>query len=115
VYTVEGRHVAGLDPDRETPLWVFHTPDDPGGELVGSPQPTADRGWVVTDLAGRVAVLDAESGARRFGAAVGLPGAVPATAGVAAGPGRVLCPLSDGSAVVVTPPESAPDPGKEKE
>ena len=61
----------------------------------------------MTDLAGRVVVLDGTTGAVLATQAVGLPGAVPAAAsGVAAN--TALTPLSDGSAVVIELPTRDP-------
>lgn len=101
----ETRAVVGLDPDRDAVLWVARSSDDAGGVLVGSPQPAGDGRWLVTDLAGRVLVLDPATGKPAVTIDVGLPGAVPGSAAVTAAPGRVLCPLSDGSAAVIVLPQ----------
>jgi hypothetical protein len=63
---------------------------------------TADGSWLVTDRSGAVTLRAADTGRVVASAAVGLPGAVPAAAGVPAGD-KVLVPLSDGSAAVIQP------------
>ena len=106
-YVVDGRAAAAVNPDREDPLWAARTGEDAAGAIVGAPQPAGDNRWVVTDLAGRVVVLDGTTGAVLATQAVGLPGAVPAAAsGVAAN--SALTPLSDGSAVVIELPKREP-------
>jgi hypothetical protein len=99
-YTVDGKQVVVLNLDADEPLRVTPAVDDAGTLLVGTPQAAGDGRWLLTDLSGRVAVLDAESGKLVTARQVGLPGAVPATAGVPAGD-RVVVPLSDGTAAVV--------------
>jgi outer membrane protein assembly factor BamB len=100
----EGYTVVGLEPATDAILWAVKPADGAGGMPVGPPQPADGGRWLVTSLSGRVMAVDAATGKVAASGSVGLPGAVPAAAGVAAGAGRVLCPLSDGSAVVVTLP-----------
>lgn len=103
VYAVDGKVAVALDPGADAALWSARTADDAGGALVGAPQPGGENRWVLTDLAGRVAVIDGKDGSVLATQSVGLPGAVPAApSGVAAG--VALTPLSDGSAVVIELP-----------
>lgn len=108
-YVVDGKRVVCLNVDADDPLWVTPAADHAGRMLVGSPVPIGDGRWLVTDLAGRLAVLDGETGRAVASREVGLPGAVPAAAGVPVGD-RVLLPLSDGSAAVVELQETQPEP-----
>ncbi|MBX9585473.1 MAG: hypothetical protein K2X87_34635, partial [Gemmataceae bacterium] len=110
VYAADGRRVVCLDPDADAPVWVTAAADDAGAVVVGAPVPAGDGRWLVTELGGRVRVLDGATGQEVLAKAVGLPGAVPAAAGVPAGDGRVLVPLSDGSAAVVELAAPAPEP-----
>ena len=106
-YVVDGKAVAAINPDREDPLWATPTGEDVASAIVGAPQPAGDNRWVVSDLAGRVMVLDGTTGEVLATQTVGLPGAVPAAAsGVAAN--NALTPLSDGSAVVIELPKREP-------
>lgn len=109
-YVADGR-VVGLDPDADAPVWVTAAVDG-APAVVGTPVPAGDGKWLVTDLGGRVRVLDGATGKEAGAKAVGLPGVVPAAAGLPAGDGRVLVPLSDGSAAVVELTAGTP---KEKE
>ncbi|MBA4067242.1 MAG: hypothetical protein C0501_26750 [Isosphaera sp.] len=106
-YTVEGAAVC-LDPDRDAPKWVVKAGDEADAALVGAPQPAGGGRWLLTDLGGRVRVVDAGGGAAGELPA-GVSGAVPAAAAGSAGGGAALLPLSDGSAVVLTVPV-APEP-----
>jgi hypothetical protein len=118
-YVADGKAAIGINPDREEPLWAARTAkgDDVSSQIVGSAQPAGDNRWVITDLSGRVVLVDGTSGGPIVTLDVGLPGAVPATAsGVAAN--KVLTPLSDGSAVILELPSATPAPPpkpKEKE
>jgi hypothetical protein len=110
-FVADGKAAAAVDPNREDPLWAVRTGEDAGATIVGAPQPAGANRWVVTDLAGRVVVLDGTTGAVVAAQTVGLPGAVPAAAsGVAVN--SALTPLSDGSAVVIELPKP-PEPKKE--
>ncbi len=110
-YAVEGkaderttaRWLVGLDPDRDDAAWVVEV----GEPAVGVPVSLPDGRWLVTDRAGVVTARAADTGRPTAEAAVGLPGAVPAAAGIPAGAG-VLVPLSDGSAAVVELPAAKP-------
>lgn len=96
------QHVVGLDVETDTLLWKLPvSAEGAARELVGSPQPTGDGRWLVTDQRGRVLVLDLKTGNPVVTKDVGLPGAIPSRAAVTVSKGRVLCPLSDGSAAVV--------------
>ncbi|MDY3562057.1 PQQ-binding-like beta-propeller repeat protein [Gemmata sp. JC673] len=99
-YVVDGKAVGAIDPDRDEPLWTVPLSEDASGTPVGDPQPAGANRWVVTDLAGRVRVLDGATGAALDTKSVGLPGAVPAAASGVAG-GTALVPLSDGSAALI--------------
>jgi hypothetical protein len=102
-YTVDGKFAAAIDPDGEDPLWAIRTGTDPASILVGSPQPAGANRWILTDLAGRVVLVDGTTGTILARQSVGLPGAVPsAPSGVAAN--STLTPLSDGSAVLLELP-----------
>ncbi len=103
-YTVDGKSAVAIDPNREEPLWAVRTSDDASVTVVGVPQPAGDNRWVVTDLAGRVLLIDGTSGAVVATQAAGLPGAVPTAASAVAG-SAALTPLSDGSAVVIELPK----------
>lgn len=109
-YAVEGGAVICLEPDAEDVRYVMRSRSGPGGAVIGPPQPAGKGRWVVTDLGGRVRVVDPEVGRESAFGEVNLAGTVPAAAGVMLDPGRVLIPLSDGSAVVVHLRELAPEP-----
>jgi hypothetical protein len=111
VYVVDGKAVAAIDPDHVDPLWSARTGEDAASAIVGTPQPAGDNRWVVTDLAGRVVVLDGATGGPLAARTVGLPGAVPAAA-TGVGANNALTPLSDGSAVVIELPNRPPAPKK---
>ena len=103
-YVVDGKIAVGVDPERDEPLWSARTSEFDPSPLVGVPQPAGANRWVLTDLAGRVVVIDGTTGAVVAAQTVGLQGAVPAAAtGVAAN--SALTPLSDGSAVVIELPK----------
>src|SRR5262249_33220410 len=116
-YTVEGKYLVCLDPDRDAPLWSVRTGEEADATLVGPPQPAGSGRWLTADLAGRVSVFDG-SGAKPVASLdIGLPGAVPAAAAGSLGGTAVLASLSDGSAVVIAlpaAPEAAPPPGEKK-
>ena len=109
-YVVNGKKVVCLDVDADQPRWVATAKDDAGAIVVGTPHSAGDGRWLITELGGRVVILNAESGLPTFTREVGLPGAVPETAGVPIGDNRVLVPLSDGSAAIVN---IAPEAKKE--
>jgi hypothetical protein len=118
VYTVENKYLVCLDPGSDHPPWAVRTSDDADVTLIGAPQSAGDGRWMATDLAGRVTLLDGESGKVVATLGIGLPGAVPAAAGGPLGGRAALTPLSDGSAVILplpAPPPAAPEPkGGEK-
>ncbi len=98
---LDGKAVVALDPNRKEALWPM-PPSDLA--VVGAPQPVAGNRWIVTDLTGRVLVLDGATGGAVETKSVGLPGAVPASpAGASAE--LVLAPLTDGSVVVIELPK----------
>jgi len=80
-YTVSDKKIVCLDVDADEPRWVAAMKDDAASNIVGTPYPAADGRWLITDLGGRVSILNAESGQPELTREVGLPGAVPATAG----------------------------------
>lgn len=100
VYVSDGRRLVCLDPEKDDPVWVGGAGDE-SGAVVGLPRPAGGGKWLVTELGGRVKVLDGATGRPVVEKDVGLPGSVPAAAGVASAAGRVVVPLSDGSAAVV--------------
>ncbi len=110
-HVIDGKWAVALNPDNEDVLWTAHTSDDANSAIMGAPQPAGENRWIVTDLAGRIVLIDGASGDALARLNAGLPGGVPATAsGVAAN--TVLTQLSDGSAVVVELPKKEP-PKKE--
>jgi hypothetical protein len=116
-YTVEDRFAVCIDPDKPEPRWSVKVGDDVAARFVGPPSPAGNGRWLVSDLGGRVTVID-EGGAKAATLAIGLPGAVPATAAAVVGD-VALAPLSDGSAVVLTLPGAAsappvPEPAEKK-
>jgi outer membrane protein assembly factor BamB len=98
---LDGKTVVALDPNRKEALWPTPPTDL---AVVGAPQPAAGNRWIVTDLTGRVLVLDGATGAALDAKAVGLPGAVPAGASGASAE-LALTPLTDGSVVVIELPK----------
>ena len=103
-YVVDGKSAVAVGPDREDPLWAARIGDDAGITVVGAPQPAGDNRGLVTDLDGRVVLIDGTTGEPIAKLTAGLPGAVPAAAsGVVAN--TALTPLSDGSAVVIELPK----------
>ena len=98
---IDGKTVVALDPNRKDALWPM-PPSDLA--VVGAPQAVAGDRWVVTDLTGRVLVLDGATGAALETKSVGLPGAVPASASGASAD-LALAPLTDGSVVVIELPK----------
>lgn len=99
-YSVKDKHIVCLNLDADEPRWVANVNDDPTSLLVGSPIAYRDGRWLVTDLCGRVTLLDAE-GQPALIREIGLPGTVPLTAGVPLGESRAIVPLHDGSAALV--------------
>jgi hypothetical protein len=57
-----------------------------------------------------VVLLDPQSGKPVVTKDVGLPGAIPSRAAVVIGKGRILCPLSDGSAAVIVLADGPAEP-----
>jgi hypothetical protein len=102
-YTVKRKFLVCIDPDQHLPKMAVQPSDDPDALLVGSPQPAGRGRWLVTDLAGRLTLVDAE-GMKVTALAVGLHGVVPAKAAGLLGETAALAALSDGSAVVLTLP-----------
>jgi outer membrane protein assembly factor BamB len=104
-YIVKKKFLVCIDPDHNVPKIAVQPSDDPDALIVGSPQPAGRGRWLVTDLAGRLTLVDAE-GMKVATMAIGLPGVVPARAAGLVGETAALAPLSDGSAVVLTLPGS---------
>ena len=100
-YVVDHRTAVCFAPDKDVPLWVAKTGDDTASSLVGSPRQIGDGRWLISDLSGRVQVLDGGTGKPAASGAVSLPGVVPAATGSQVDKTRMLVPLSDGSSVVV--------------
>jgi len=111
-FIVDGKVAAAINPESEDPVWATRTGEDASSVIVGTPQPAGANRWVITDLAGRVLLVDGTSGEVIATQTVGLPGAVPAAASGVAG-NSTLTPLSDGSAVVIELPKPAM-PGKKE-
>lgn len=105
-FVVDGKVAAAINPESEDPVWATRTGEDASSVIVGTPQPAGANRWVITDLAGRVLLIDGASGEVIATQTVGLPGAVPAAASGVAG-NSTLTPLSDGSAVVIELPKPA--------
>jgi outer membrane protein assembly factor BamB len=106
-FTVEDRSLVCLDPEKDGLMWAVRLGDEADATLVGAPQPAGAGRWLATDLGGRVTLYDAEGG-KSPPLAIALPGAVPARAAGSVGGSGILAPLSDGSAVVLTPPAGPP-------
>lgn len=104
VYAVDGKVAVGIDPNAADALWAKSTAEDASAVQVGTPQPAGDDRWLLTDLAGRVVLIDGATGGVLATQSVGLPGAVPAAPSGVAG-GSALTTLSDGSAVVIELPK----------
>lgn len=104
VYAVDGKTAVGIDPSAADALWKANTGEDAAAVLVGTPQPAGDDRWLLTDLAGRVVLIDGTTGGVLSTQSAGLPGAVPAAPSGVAGV-SALAVLSDGSAVVIELPK----------
>jgi len=114
VFTVDQKRLVCINADQDDLRWAAGNWED--SRVVGLPQPVGADRWLLTDLAGRVAIFDGESGLSVATKEVGLPGAVPEAAAVMVGEGRAIVPLSDGSVSVVEFAAPAPAlPPKEKE
>ena len=101
---VDGRRLVWLDPDRDTPLWQYETPD---ARIVG--QPNLSKGLlIVADLSGRLVWLDPGTGRPTGGVCRTPKGAIPAAAPVQFGAEQLFVPLADGSALLppLEPPRS---------
>lgn len=106
-YTVAGKFLVNIDPERDLPLWSVNTGEEPESALVGPPQPGGKGRWIATSLAGKVVVYDIASGKPTATLETGLPGSVPAVASGLLGTDSVLVSLSDGSSVVLRLPAAA--------
>ena len=106
-YVVNNKQVVCLDLNDDKPRWATPPNDDPTESVVGPPRPAGKDRWLLTELSGRVSILDGATGAAVMAKNVSLPGAIPAAAAVMADPSRVLVPLSDGSAAVLEFPAEA--------
>jgi len=101
-YTVENKFLVCLDPERDAPRWAKRVGEEAESAIfVGAPRPAGGGRWYVSDLGGRVTLVDPE-GETLDVLKIGLPGVVPAVAVGAVGGGSVLVPLSDGSTVGLT-------------
>ena len=115
VFSVDQKRLVCLNADQDDLRWAT-APRDELSRVVGLPQPVGEDRWLVTDLAGQVAIVDGETGQTGATKEVGLPGTVPEAAAVMVGEGRAIVPLSDGSVSVVEFPSPAPAAApKEKE
>ncbi len=108
-YTVANQFVVCLDPTKETVRWFKKLGSDGNETLVGSPSSVGDGRWLISDLSGRVKILD-KDGETVGTLATTLRGAVPATSMGVAGE-TIMAPLSDGSAVILPLPKPATAPG----
>jgi hypothetical protein len=104
---VEQTRLVALDPARDGECWSYRTG---GAALVGQPERFAGL-LAVGDLSGRVVGLDPETG-RKAGSGCLLPGGTVPAGGLATigptgllRPGALLVPLSDGTAVLLRPPD----------
>lgn len=110
-YVIDQRHVAFLKLDGGPAFTGVSVRGEDRAEraIVGVPQPAPGGRWLLTDLGGRVRLIDPLNPPREGQVAlrseVGLPGVVPVDAGTMAGPSRVVVPLSDGTAAVLMLPE----------
>ncbi|MCE9563110.1 MAG: PQQ-binding-like beta-propeller repeat protein [Planctomycetes bacterium] len=115
-YTVENKFLVCLDPEREHPRWAKKIGEEVDATLVGAPRAAGGGRWYVSDLGGRVTLLDPEGETHEV-LKIGLPGVVPAVAVGSVGGGSVLVPLSDGSTVLLTftaaPPPTPEPKGKQ--
>ena len=98
VVATESGNVFGMDPMADGVAWEFKPVGGPAASV--GLVPVGDRIYS-TDLYGRVTGLDAKTGATVTAVSPSLTGLVP-TDGLPAvplGPGRLLLPLADGTAV----------------
>jgi outer membrane protein assembly factor BamB len=92
---LDQRRLVWLDPSRRERLWTYRT----GGEaIVGRPQMVEDI-LVVALQSGHYVGLDPATGEAKGPGYTLRASAAPATAPVPFGPGRMLAPLSDGTAL----------------
>jgi hypothetical protein len=112
-YILDERSLVCIDPVRNLPRCVVRLNDDPEVTVVGAPRAAGSGKWLVTDLAGKVHLVDTATGKVEAVASTGIPGTVPAVSGSALTGTSVLTPLSDGSAVILQMaihPAPAPEP-----
>jgi hypothetical protein len=95
---VKGSRLVWIDPNKTGPRWVYRTPS--GEAIVGMPQ-VVEGSIVVADQSGLYVGLDPLKGTA-IGRGHQLKGSVaPASAPVGFGPGRLLAPLTDGTALLL--------------
>jgi hypothetical protein len=93
---VDEKRLVWVDPEREDVAWAFAS----DSALVGQPQLAGDL-LVVADQSGRYRGLNPATG-KPVGPGYQLRGSIaPAASPVAFGPGRLLAPLSDGTALLL--------------
>jgi outer membrane protein assembly factor BamB len=96
---LDQRQLVWLDPSRPKPLWTYRT----GGEaIVGRPQRVEDL-LVVALQSGRYVGLDPATGEAKGPGYTLRASAAPAATPVPFGPDRMLTPLSDGTALLLSP------------
>ncbi|HEY7311853.1 MAG TPA: PQQ-binding-like beta-propeller repeat protein [Gemmataceae bacterium] len=96
---LDERHLVWLDPAREETLWTYRTD---GEAIVGRPQMI--EGLLVAALqSGRYVALDPATGESKGPGYTLRASAAPAASPVSFGPGRMLAPLSDGTALLLSP------------
>ncbi len=95
---LDQRHLVWLDPSQPQPLWTYRTD---GEAIVGQPRMIEDL-LVVAQQSGRYVGLDPATGAARGPGYTLRASAAPAATPVPFGPGRMLTPLSDGTALLLS-------------
>ncbi len=101
-YMVDQRHLIWLDPEQDSPLWVYTLPE--GQTLVGDPMVADGQVWVMTQ-SGKYYRLGLRSGQAQSKARQLPAGLQPAAGMVAFQEDRLLVPLTDGTVLL---PRRAP-------
>jgi hypothetical protein len=95
---VDQRRLVWLDPAKKEPVWTYRTK---GETIVGQPQLIEDM-VVVALQSGHCVGLDPATGEPRGPGYTLRASAAPAAAPIPFGPGRMLMPLSDGTALLLS-------------
>ncbi len=100
IYTVNDRHIVGLTPNSETAAWViWRTKDD---DLLG--MTTSRDAILTTDVTGTVTAFRSKTGDKIGSVKPESKSIHPRTHAIPFGPGKLLMPASDGSAVILGNP-----------